>query len=121
MGGWPMGKNALSSVDRCAVNFGLTVVLRRPFCGRFMWPLDVVGLGMRYFCTVFVVKCGAPLRKSWLIALINEEIGGLHKLWRIKFTSLVVQRYEKAAVWWAITGGNGAHFTGAGSWLGQLP
>ncbi len=110
MGGWLMGKGAIGGVERCAVGFGLTVVLCRPFRGRFMWPLDVVELGMRYSCTVFVIKCGAPLRKSHLIAWINDEVGGLHKLYCINFTSLslVVQWYKKPAVWWAIKGGNGA-------------
>jgi hypothetical protein len=49
MGGWLMGKGALGSVERHAVGFVLTVVLRRPFRGYFMWPLDVAGFGIRYF------------------------------------------------------------------------
>jgi hypothetical protein len=28
---------------------GLGVMLRRPLRGRFMWPFDVTGLGIRYF------------------------------------------------------------------------
>jgi hypothetical protein len=78
-----MGKGALCSVERCAVGFCLTAVLCRPFRGRFMWPLDVARLGMMYFHTVFAVKCGAPLRKSHLIAWIKDEVGGLHKIWCI--------------------------------------
>jgi hypothetical protein len=74
-----------------------------------MWPLDVVGLGMRYFHTVFAVKCGAFLRKSCMMAWSKDKMGGLHNLWCINLTSftLVVQWYEKPAVWWAITGGIG--------------
>jgi hypothetical protein len=100
MGGWLLGKGALGGVERCAVGFALIVVLCRPFHGHFMWPLDVVGHGMRYFLTVFAVKCGAPLRKSYFIAQIKDEMGGLHKLWCMNFTSfsLVVQWYEKPAV-----------------------
>jgi hypothetical protein len=109
MGGCSMGKDALGSVNRHAVGLCQTVVLCRPLHGCFMWHLDVAGLGMRYFCTVYAVKCGAPLRKSHLMAQIKEETGGLHKLWCINLTSfsLVVRWYEKPAVWWAITGGIG--------------
>ncbi len=66
MGRWPMGKSAIGSVVSFAVIFALTVVLYRPFCGFFMWPLNVVGLGMKYFCTVFAFKCGVPLREVLL-------------------------------------------------------
>jgi hypothetical protein len=109
MGGWPMGKDVLGGVHRYAVGFGQTVVLCRLFHGCFMWPVDMEGLGMRYFHSVFAVKCGAPLRKPSLMTWIEERMGGLHKLWCINLTSfsLVVRWYETSTAWWAITGGNG--------------
>ena len=64
----------------------LSVVLLRPLRGRFICPFNVAGLGIRYFCTVFAVRCGAPFRKPALIALSNEDIGGLHKLWCMNLT-----------------------------------
>ena len=59
----------------------------------------VAGLGIRYFCTVFAVRCSAPFRKPELIALSNEDIGGLHKLWCMNLTSfsLLVRCYKKDA------------------------
>ena len=81
------------------VSFILGVVIRRPLRGCFICPFDVVGLGIRYFCTVFAVRCGAPFRKPVLIALSNNDIGGLHKLWCMNSTSfsLLVRWYEKEA------------------------
>ena len=75
------------------------VVLRRPLRGRFICPFDMAGLRIRYFCTVFAVRCGASFRKPALIALSNKDIGGLHKLWCMNFTpfSLLVWWYEKDA------------------------
>jgi hypothetical protein len=75
-----MGKIALGGVERCGGGFGLTVVLCRPFRGRFMQPLEAAGLSMRYFHAVFMVKCGAPYRKLLLIARIKGKVGELHKL-----------------------------------------
>ena len=59
----------------------------------------MAGLGIRYFLTVFAVRCGAPFRKPALIALSNKDIGGLHRLWCMHLTSfsLLVQWYEKDA------------------------
>ena len=57
------------------------VVLRRLLRGCFICPFKVAGLGIRYFCDVFAVRCGAPFRKPALIALSNKDIGGLHRLW----------------------------------------
>ena len=65
----------------------LGVVLHRPLRGLFICPFDVAGLGIRYFCTIFAVTCGAPFRKPALIALSNEDIGGLHRLWCMNLTS----------------------------------
>ena len=65
----------------------LGVVLRRPIRGCFICPFDLAGLGIRYFCTVFAVRCGAPFRKPVLIALSNDNIGGSHKLWCMNLTS----------------------------------
>ena len=75
------------------------VVLRRPLRSHFICPLKVVGLGIRYFCTVFAIRCGVLFKKPALIALSNEDIGGLHKLWCKNFTSfsLLVWWYEKDA------------------------
>ena len=54
---------------------------------------------MRYFCTIFAVRCTAPFRKPALIALSKKDIGGLNKLWCMNFTwfSLLVWWYEKDA------------------------
>ena len=59
----------------------------------------MAGLGIRYFCTVFAVRCGAPFRKPELIALSNKDIGGFHKLWCMNLTlfSLFVWWYKKEA------------------------
>ncbi len=59
---------------------GLGVVLHRPLRGRFMWPFDVVGLGIRNFWTDLALRCGAPWRKPALMALIREVISGLQRL-----------------------------------------
>ncbi len=71
---------------------GLGVVLCRPLHGCFMWPFDVTALGIRYFWMDLALRCGAPLRKPALMALIREVIGGLQRLWCMNFTafSLVV-------------------------------
>ena len=70
----------------------LGVVLHRPLRGCLICPFNVAGLGIRYFCTVFAVGCGALFRKPALIALSNKDIGGWHKLWctNLKLLSLLV-------------------------------
>ena len=75
------------------------VVLRRPLWGHFICPFKVAGLGIRYFCTIFAVRCGVLFRKPALIALSNKDIGGLHKLLCMNFTSfsLLVWWYKKDA------------------------
>ena len=89
------------SGDGAVAGVGLTlgVVLRRPLRGCFICPFDVAGLGIRYFRTVFAVRCGAPFRKPALIALSNGDIGGLHKLWCMNLTSfsLLVRWYKQEA------------------------
>ncbi len=77
----------------------LGVVLRRPLHGRFMWPFDVAGLGIRYFWTDLALRCGVPRRKPALMALIREVMGWLHRLWCMNFTAfaLVVWWYENDA------------------------
>ena len=70
----------------------LGVVLHRPLRGCFICPFDVAGLGIRYFCTVFAVRCGAPFRKL-------AYIGGLNKLWCMHFMlfSLLIWWHDKDA------------------------
>ena len=82
-----------------AVGLILGVVLRRPLRGCFICPFDMAGLGIRYLHTVFAVRCGAPFRKPALIALNNNDIGGLHKLWcmNLALFSLLVRWYKKDA------------------------
>ena len=95
-----MGRgNDAGDITVAGVGLIFGVVLRRPFWGCFICPFDVAGLGIRYFCIVFAVRCGAPFRKPALIALSNKDIGGLHKLWCMNLTlfSLLVRWYEKDA------------------------
>ena len=81
------------------VRVGLGVVLRIPLRGRFRWPFAVAGLAMRYLRTVCASRWGVPLTKPALMALRNEAMGGLQKLWWANFTLLilVVCAYEKPA------------------------
>ena len=62
-------------------------------------PLMWLGLALDTFVPIFAVRCGAPFRKPALIALSNDNIGGLHKLWCMNLTSfsLLVRWYEKEA------------------------
>ena len=69
---------------------GLGVVFCRPLRGCFMWPFDVVGLGIRYFWTDLALRCGALQRKPALMALIREVIGGLQRLWCMNFTAFAL-------------------------------
>ena len=89
---------------------GFGVVLRSPLRGRFMWPLDVAGLGMRYFVTDLMSRCGAPRRKPALIAMMSDDFGRLPRLWCMNVTALVfvVRWYEKVAMSVAAAGDNGA-------------
>ena len=89
---------------------GFGVVLRSPLRGRFMWPLDVAGLGMRYFVMDLMSRCGAPRRKPALIAVMSDNFGRLPRLWCMNVMALafVVQWYEKVAMSVAAAGDNGA-------------
>ena len=80
------GGNGSGNGAVARVGLILGVVLRRPLRGRFICPFKVAGLGIRYFCTIFAVRCNAPFRKPALIALSNKDIGRLHKLWCMNFT-----------------------------------
>ena len=62
-------------------------VLCRPFWGCFKCLFDEAGLGIRYFCTIFAVRCVVPFRKPALIALSNKDIGGLHQFWCMNLTA----------------------------------
>ena len=77
------------------------MVLRRPLCGRFMWPFDVEGLAMRYLRTVCLSKFGAPFRIFFVMALRRDDIGGLHRPWCANFTAFafVVCAYENPAMY----------------------
>ncbi len=52
-----------------------------PCPGRFMWPLAVAGLWLRYLITPLAVRLGHPLRYPRWFALRSVEIFGLHKAW----------------------------------------
>ena len=82
------------------VGVGVFVVLQIPWCSRFRWPCAIAGLAMRYLHTMCASRWGLPLRKSALMALSKEVMGGLKKLWWANFTLLilVVHAYEKPAV-----------------------
>ncbi len=79
-------------------------------CEGISCGLYVAGLGMRYFVTDLMSRCGAPRRKPALIALMSDDFGGLHRLWCINVTAfaLVVQWYEKVAISVVAAGDNGA-------------
>jgi hypothetical protein len=57
----------------------LGCVLFMPCLGRFICPLAVPGLALRYFGMSFLVILGHRLRKPFLVAFNNVEIFGLHK------------------------------------------
>ena len=69
---------------------GFWVVLRSPLRGRFMWPLDVAELGMKYFVTDLMSRCGAPRRKPALIAMMSDDFGRLPRLWCMNVTALAL-------------------------------
>ncbi len=54
------------------------LVLCMPIRGHFMWPLAVVGLGLRYLVTPAELRFGHPFKKPHLIALSKVEMRGLH-------------------------------------------
>ena len=83
------GSAARGSCGACCP-FAFGVVFRIPLRGRFIFPLDVAGLGRRYFVTDFMSRCGAPRRKPALMALMSDVLGGLHRLWCMNLTALAL-------------------------------
>ena len=81
------------------VRVDLGVMLLILLRGRFRWPFALAGLAMRYLRTMCASRWGAPLRKPTLMALSNEAMGRLQKLWCANFTLLilVVRAYENPA------------------------
>jgi hypothetical protein len=69
---------ALASMGACRTSHRL---LRIPILGRFMWPLAVAGLGLRYLVTLTAVRFGHPLRKPQRIAFKSVEMRGLYNDW----------------------------------------
>ena len=61
------------------VNVGL--VLWMPVQGLFIWPLEVAGLGARYFRTRSAFMNGNPCSWLLLMALSSVAIGGLKNAW----------------------------------------
>ena len=62
------------------------VVLFIPCRGRFMQPLAVAGLGLRYLSTNSSLIFGHPLRYPLRMALMSLDIFGLHSAWWANFT-----------------------------------
>jgi hypothetical protein len=69
---------ALALIGACAM---MHRVLCIPILGRFMWPLAIAGLGLRYLVTPTTVRFGHPLRKPRRIAFRSVEMRGLHNNW----------------------------------------
>ena len=69
---------------------GLGVILRIPLCGQFRWPFTISRLATRYLRTVCASRWRSPLRKPALMALSNEVMEGLQKLWWANFTLLIL-------------------------------
>ena len=61
-------------------------VLRMPVRGHFIWPLEVAGLGARYFRTRSAFIIGNPCSWLLLMALMSVDIGGLKKAWCMYFS-----------------------------------
>ena len=57
-----------------------------PCRGRFIWPLAVAGLGLRYFSISSSEMLGHPFKKPFLVALRSLDIFGLHNDWWANFT-----------------------------------
>ncbi len=62
--------------------------------GRFMWPLAVAKLGLRYLSIKVSDKLGHPLRNPLQTALRRVEILWLHRAWWANLTALVRVRTE---------------------------
>jgi hypothetical protein len=61
-------------------------VLRIPCRGRFMWPLAVAGLGLRYLSINFSDRLGHPFRNPFRTAFRSVDIFGLHSDWWANLT-----------------------------------
>ncbi len=72
----------------------LGVVLRIPWCGHFIWPFAIAGLGLRYLLISLTLMYGHPLRNPCLVALRRMEIFGLHNGWCANLTLLARVRIE---------------------------
>jgi hypothetical protein len=69
--------SSTSGIALACISFCL--VLRMSIRGRFMWPLAVAGLGLRYLVTPAALRFEHPFKKPHLIALSKVEMQGLHK------------------------------------------
>ncbi len=69
-------------------------VLLIPCFGHFMWPFAVAGLGFKYFTTSSWLRLGHPLRNPRCIALMRDDIVGLHNDWCAYFMVLACVRME---------------------------
>ena len=67
--------------------FFVGAVLLIPWRGRFICPLAVAGLGLRYLHISSLLMFGHPLRKPFLVAFNNVDIYGLHSNWCANFTA----------------------------------
>ena len=89
----------IASICSWMDSFIFGVVLLIPCRGRFMHPLAVAGLGLRYLSTNSSLIFGHPLRKPLRMALMSLDILGLHSDWWVNFTWLarVLMEWVKAA------------------------
>ncbi len=88
----------------------LDIVLRIPWCGRFMCPFAVAGLGFKYFNTNCSLMFDHPLRKPRLTALRKVEILGLPNNWwanQTAFICVLMECVNEAMAGWSCTIGWG--------------
>jgi hypothetical protein len=60
------------------------------FAWPFHMPYAIARLGDKYLVMALALRCGLPFKKPALIALISNDMGGLHRLWCMNFTALVL-------------------------------
>jgi hypothetical protein len=84
----PVSLSTSTRGDMGNVYLSLGVVLFIPYCGCFIHPFAVAGLGLRYFSIISSEIYGQPLRKLFLVAFNNLDILGLHNAWCWNFTLL---------------------------------
>ena len=86
-----------------------SVVLRMPCRGRFICPLAVAGLGLRYLSISSSDMLGHPFKKPRRVALRSVDILGLHNDWWANLTLLarVVIEWAKLAASCGTLSGNG--------------